>query len=211
MWLGIAIGVFALGAAGLEFWLNADRQLKRRMLKFPKAERIADAPRDKDMRLSGSLAYVDGSAPIIAPFSKRPCVAWKIVVERSENKKWNEIYESSAAIDFLIGDESARARVDSVFLTLALNADAKAQKHIIGRTTPGFVEFCGSVGIDTWGQSLRMREGVLEAGEAVTVCGRCRLERDLNAKVGYRGQSPIMRVAPLECGETLVSDDPDLV
>lgn len=211
MWLGIAIGVFALSAAGLEFWLNADRKLKRRMAKFPKAARIADAPRGKDVRISGTLAYVDGSAPIIAPFSKRPCVAWRIVVERSENKKWNEIYQSSASIDFRVDDDSARARVDSVFLTLVLDADAKAQKHIIGRTTPGFVEFCGSVGIDTWGQSLRMREGVLEEGEVVSVCGRCRLERDLNAKVGYRGQNTIFRVGPLQCGETLVSDDPDLV
>lgn len=95
-------------------------------------------------------------------------------------------------IDFVLCDKSGRATVDSVTLALALDTDAEAHKHIIGRSTPGFIEFCGSLNIETWGQSLRMREGILEVGEAVTV-----------TKADYRGQRAMLRVVPLESGETL--------
>lgn len=207
MWPGIVLGVFALGVISVEFWRDADRKLKRRMRKLPRAARIADTPLSQDTRVTGTLAYVDGSTPLIAPFSKRPCVAWRIVVERGDHKRWREIHRSDASIDFVLRDKSGRATVDSVNLALALDTDAEAHKHIIGRSTPGFVEFCGSLNIDTWGQSLRMREGILELGEVVTVGGRCRLEHDVNSKVGYRGQSAMLRVGPLESGETLASDD----
>lgn len=96
------IGVLIFGL--FAFWLHytfgtADKRLKRRILKLPIGDTIAQTPVDEDVRVSGTLAYVEGKEPLIGPLSNRPCVAWRVIVEerrkQSEQRTWKTVIDES--------------------------------------------------------------------------------------------------------------------
>lgn len=209
MWAGAAL-VAVLTAIGVGVtWLQPDPKLKRRMRRFPRAAQIADTPEHQDVRVSGTLAYVEGSAPLTAPFSKQECAAWRVVVVAGEGKNWHEILREEESVDFILQDESGRAHVEGTFLSLALHNDVQNKGRIFAPPSTELLAFCEARGIETSGRSLRMREGTLVPGEMVSVCGQGRFENDPNAE-GYRGGKTILRVRPLESGELLASDDAKL-
>lgn len=205
MWAGIALVTLLVTIGVGAAWLQPDSKHKRRMRRFPLAAKIADAAENMDIRVSGTLAYAEGVAPLKAPFSGRDCAAWRVIVVAGEGKNWQEILREEEAVDFILQDESARAHVDGSFLSLALHHDVPNERRIFAPPSPELLAFCEARGIETSRRSLRMHEGTLVRGEVVTVCGQGRFEVDANA--GYRGGKSILRVGPLASGELLVTDD----
>ena len=192
------------------FWFSADLKMKRRIRSYPLVPRIADVPEYKDIRVSGTLAYAEGLAPLSAPFCKRPCVAWQVVVEAGVGKNWQEVIRENKAVDFVLEDESGKAIVDGTSLTLVLKNEILGKSGIFLGTSPELVEFCARRNVETLGRALRMREGILALNEVVTVCGQGRFERDVNAQTDYRSQAQVLRIGPLANGELLAGDDPKL-
>lgn len=209
VWIEVTLIALGLAAAN-EVWFNRETKLKRQMRRFPLASCIANTPESQDVRVRGTLVLDENATPLIAPFSERPCAAWRVIVEAGAY--WQEVHRDEGSVNFILEDESACAHVDgtSVSFSLAVQMDVAAHGTFF-KASPSVVRFCASRGIETLGRRLRVREGILEVGERVTVCGRGRFENDVNAKVGYRGQASVLRIRALESGELLASDDPKLV
>lgn len=214
VWVGIAVSIVAVSAVGARVWFGDERKFKRRMLALPLASSIAETPEESDVRVSGTLAYVEGTAPLVAPFSKRKCASWRVVAEHKDGATWKQILHDAASTSFILHDESGRALVEGASLTLALHVDAKGQQGAFSGTSPSVLSFCKDRDIETERfdsyRSLRIWESILEEGETVSVGGRGRFENDPMAHAGYRGSKLRLRVSPLESGELLVSDDATL-
>ena len=215
---GPFIGVFIFLLILL--WLHlrfgsADKRLKWRILQLPLGEDIARTPIDQDVRVSGTLAYVEGKAPLVAPLSNRPCAAWRVIVEErnkhSEQSGWTVLIDDSGSTDFALEDESGRAVVDGSVLSLALDFDASGGQGFLNPASAELAAFMDARGVSTHGfllkKTLRAREGVLEPGEVVTVAGRGSFMHDPSAKTGYRGTAKLLHVKALSNGKLLASDD----
>lgn len=217
MSLGLTIAIPAAGLVvfALIYYFGADRRLKRRLMKLPISRSIADTPENEDVRVSGTLAYLEGKAPLIAPISSRPCVAWRVIVEvkksNGKSSSWHKVIEESDSTDFALEDESGRAIVDATALSLALDFDASGKSDMFTEGSPELMAFLRTHDVKTHGlllkRTLRAREGALEVGETVTVGGRGVLMNDPSAQSGYRGSAKLLQVGALSTGELLVTDD----
>ncbi|MFT5353971.1 MAG: hypothetical protein ACI9KE_001171 [Polyangiales bacterium] len=114
-------------------WLQADRRLKRRLRSFPLAARISDTPENREVRVSGALAYVEG----------------RVIVEHGDRNAWTEILRDDESIDFILHDQSGRAHVDGSFLSLELHDDAQSKTRIFSGASPELREFCAKRGVTT--------------------------------------------------------------
>ncbi len=194
---------------------TADKRLKRRILKLPIGESIAQTPENQDVRVSGTLALVEGKPPLTAPISGRPCAAWRVIVEerrkRSEHSSWDTVIDDSDSTDFALEDQSGRAIVDGTALSLALDFDASGGQGFFNPASPALAAFMESRGVATRGfllkKTIRAREGVLEVGEVVTVAGSGMVMNDPSAQTGYRSSAKLLHVRALSTGELLASDD----
>ena len=215
---GIFVAIVALLVAWgviYHYFGTADKRLKRRILKLPIGESIIQTPENQDVRVSGTLAYVEGKAPLTAPLSGRPCVAWRVIVEErrkhSEHSSWDKVIDDTASMDFALEDASGRAIVDGAGLSLALDFDASDGQGFFNPASPALASFMTSKGVATHGlilkKTLRAREGVLEVGEVVTVAGSGAMMNDPSSQVGYRGQAKLLHIKALSSGELLASDD----
>jgi hypothetical protein len=215
---GVAVVLVLLAglwAIGLIYFLNGDRRLKRRLWKLPISTSIAQTPENTDVRVSGALAYVEGNAPLKAPISNRPCVAWRVIVEerRSNGKSssWYKVIDESDSTGFALEDESGRAIVDGTALNLALDFDASDDQGMFNDGSPELMAFLETHGVQTHGfllkKTLRAREGKLEVGERVTVGGIGVFMNDPSAQSGYRGSAKLLQIRALSTGELLVTDD----
>ncbi|MFT5353969.1 MAG: hypothetical protein ACI9KE_001169 [Polyangiales bacterium] len=207
-----------VGAGLFYVFGTADKRLKRRILKLPIGESIAQTPQNQDVRVSGTLAYVEGKAPLTAPISNRPCAAWRVIVEErrkhSNQSGWRKVIDDSASTDFALEDESGRAIVDGTALSLALNFDASGGQGFLNPASPGLKAFMEARGVGTHGmilkKTLRAREGILELGETVTVAGNGTFMNDPSGQSGYRGHAKLLHVKALSTGKLLASDDAKL-
>lgn len=215
---GPVIAFVALLIAGgvlYYFFGTADKRLKRRILKLPIGESIAQTPENQDVRVSGTLAYLEGKPPLTAPISGRPCAAWRVIVEErrkhSESSSWHKVIDDAGSTDFALEDPSGRAIVDGTVLSLALDFDASGGQGFFNPASPALAAFMESRGVSTRGfllkKTLRAREGILEAGEVVTVAGNGTQMNDPSVQTGYRGSAKLLHVKALSSGELLASDD----
>lgn len=143
-----------------------------------KATAISDVVDGQKVTIKGTVEVLE---EVVAPFSERRCAAFDLkiseeqIVGNTGNKHHGfvPIIEESESRNFVVVDEAGnRAIVDSTNLKLLLKFDARADAGTLfydkraaaflkerGITT-GFLE-----------SKRRVQEGVLEAGESVTVNG----------------------------------------
>jgi len=218
----IVLPVIALGSlaafAGLRWYFSREQRLKRRIRELPLSP-IGDTPEHQDVRVSGHLAYREDRAPLVAPVSRRPCAAWRIVVRErrgsGRNKRWVTIVEESDSRDFVLEDESGRAIVEGTLVELALDFDSKGGTGVFSGSNPFLRQFLHERGIATKGivfdKALQFREGALEAGERVTVAGSGTWENDPTQRgQGYRDVGKLLRVGAMSDGNLLATDDPKM-
>ncbi|MFK8001795.1 MAG: hypothetical protein AB8H86_19525 [Polyangiales bacterium] len=210
-----AVMLIGVAVIGLIYYFGAERRLKRRLRKLPISSSIALTPENQDVRVSGMLAYVEGKAPLTAPISGRPCVAWRVLVEvkksNGKSSSWHKVVDESDSTDFALEDESGRAIVDGSALSLALDFDASDSSDMFNDGSPELMTFLQTRGVKTKGlllkRTLRAREGALEFGEKVTVGGSGKFMNDPSAQSGYRGTAKLLHVQALSTGELLATDD----
>ncbi len=205
-------------AVGLFFVRDRDRDLEKRLKAFSPSS-IADATEGAELRLVGRAEAIAGVEPLVAPFSGRACVAYRILVREQRGQKtkhWVTLVEEDRAVDFDVVDATGRARVDSAAVHIALDADAAGLRNAF-QQSPRLEEFLAerkiSSGAYTLGKStMTFKEGVLELGETVTLAGTGSWESDPAQRgEGYRGESgKRLRIRPLSSGKVLASDDRDL-
>lgn len=202
-------------AVAMFYYFNADRRLKRRLRKLPISRTIALTPENQDVRVSGTLAYVEGKAPLSAPITNRPCAAWRVIVEvkksNGKSSSWHKVLDESDSTDFALEDESGRAIIDGSALSLALDFDGSGKSDMFNEGSPALMSFLRARGVKTKGfllkRTLRAREGALEVGETVTVGGIGVFMNDPSAQSGYRGSAKLLQVGALSTGALLATDD----
>lgn len=219
MWIGLGLmaGLGLLVAAHFE---NREAPLKRRMRKLPLADSIANTPENQDVRVSGTLHYVEGKEPLIAPLTGRPCAAWHVLVGRRAgvSQEWDPLAEDQNSIDFILEDGSGRALVSGANISMMLSLDFSTKPGPASErleaflrerppATPAYAPASTDFPIPN---ELFAHEGILELGETVTVAGSGSFVNDPRAQAGYRGGGQLFRVEALADGELLASDDPSL-
>ncbi len=113
--LSVAIGANLYVAAR-----NQPRARLRRRLKRAAATPIADATEGAVVRVEGT-AQADGEV-LVAPVSLRPCVAWRLTVERRSGGGWVAAGQAEQLGPFLLHDGVQVARVRAP-MQLMLRAD----------------------------------------------------------------------------------------
>lgn len=127
---------------------------------------------------------LDLETPLIAPFSQRKCVFYKIKIEQKKqsgkNKYWKTIVNEEIIQDFLIernGDYIlVKPTQNPKNYKSYLVIDKKTSSGTFNKPTPEFLNVLEQYNIKTEGffgfnKSLRYSEAILEIGEEVTVAG----------------------------------------
>jgi hypothetical protein len=214
----VAIMVFAIGVM-IYVWLHRSRDaLTRRALKSTRRVDIGTVADGATVKIAGRVSCV-GRAPLKAPASGRPCVCWEIVVEEeqptTEATTWQEIVRDEEAQPFMLDDGTGRALVEARYPQLSLKKDGRYRSIAFDGAAPRLREFLESRGkpsVTVFGQSKGMRflEGVIEAGETVSVFGQVRLEPDPDGgggDGGYRKAATRVVIEATGDGAILISDD----
>lgn len=217
--LSLAVLAGALVSAGV-YW-SPWRRLRRRVRRIPLHD-IANAPEHEPVRIRGRLEYLDQRAPLVAPLSKRPCVAWRIVVEESSGMgstpDWAPVLDESESRSFLLRENGTLAHVDGALLTLVVQEDAHGGNSTFTALPSNLKQFCADRDIQTttWflgkEKRLRYREGILEAGECVSAAGIGTWRSDPSLEGGdYRTSAKRFELRELSTGELIVSDEPSFM
>jgi hypothetical protein len=211
--------VVALGAGAWVYtrFISLAGRAKRALRRAPLVD-VAQAEDGQLAKLVGRLRYDAGRPPLVAPLSRRACAYYRAVVEQILEDSRKTIIDTSDFLPFFwLEDESGRARVELGSPTVILSMDAHFSSGFLADARPHVEEFLAAHDQSSTGwvfnKSLRYREGVLEEGEQVAVCGLCRWEPDPDptASSGYRHSALRLRVVePLE-GEMVISDVPALL
>lgn len=206
----LAIGAIVAVGALLQRYCARDAIVKRR-LRRGRLHSIRLFPQGARARIVGRLEHVE--EPLVAPLSGRRCAHYHVVVEVSKGESgWQRFVEDEEGRDFLLSDGTGRALVRMSGAEVAVTKDVHFRSGTFNAATPSLELFLAKHGrgIKDWfgfNRPLRYKEGVLEDGEEVTVCGVGRWEDGQGA--GNRERRLVLEgtvAHPL-----LVSDDTDVV
>lgn len=188
----------------------------RRALNAQERVPISEVPEGGIVKIAGRITYL--GTPLEAPLSGRRCACWEVVVQervqRGKNRQWREIIREQATQEFLVEDDTARAKVEAeCFPQMALEQDGHFSSGTFNDPTPELVQFLAENGYETAGlfgfnRTYRFREGVLEEGEAVAVLGKARWEADPDGMTrgGYRDSPRRVVLTDPDEGRMLLSD-----
>jgi hypothetical protein len=174
-------------------------------------------------KIVGSLVYI--GEPLSSPLTGRTCAYYEILVEEyhsgtDDDGYWETMIQESQGQDFVIEDDTGTAIVNPIGAQVALTVDSRTKSGTFDAPTEqerNYLNSHGQEGEGWWGfnKSLRYREGILEAGEAVAVLGRGVKEPDpdgVEQARGYRSAPPMrLRMRGSQKGPLLISDDTSTV
>ncbi len=214
-----AVILFVLGAVIAGYYFSRDNRIKRAMRAAPLVA-ARDFQGDQLARLQGTLRYA--TEPLTAPLSGRSCALYVVQVEeyRSNGKSgsWHEIIREEEGREFFLDDDSGSAFVRPDGADTVLVKDAHFRSGTLNDATPGLEAFLNRNGTKSTGwlfnRSLRYKEGVLEAGELVAVCGRGVREADpdpRSAQGGYRESATRVVLSQSLHAPLYISDDPSVL
>lgn len=173
----------------------------------------ATFPENTRGRVHGTLRQLE-EAPLVAPLSGRPCAYYEAVVEENTTKGWRTRVRESQGQDFLVEDDAGTARVIMRDARVNLVDDAHFVSGILAEPTPTLEAFLHRNGERSTGwffnKNLRYREGVLEAGELVSVLGHGSREPDPDPRAamgGYRESAMRLVLSARPDTPLQISDD----
>jgi hypothetical protein len=212
--IGVAAGVG--GVIVYRTWFSKSAR-RARLLKRARPTLVRDAKEGAVVKIVGRLRH--GDRVHQAPYSKRPCAYYGLVITQNPNSEQSQVVKSEARwLPFYVEDTSGRAFVpiDGRAPLMIVVDDRHVHARTFGEDDPGARELVASRGIEVRGlifdKSFEVREGVLEEGELVAVLGRACWEVDA-AGLGGGFREPPKRLVlrdPAE-HELVVSDEPALV
>lgn len=192
----------------------------RRALRSAKGSSISDAVEGKPIKLTGTVRCL--GEPLKAPFSGRLCACWEVLVREyipsQSSGSWRDVMTEQDAQHFIIENETGRVLVKAIDPHMALKAEEISAKGPV-RASSEIKQFLVSRGHSTDGllgmaRDLKYHEGVIEAGEKVSVSGIGRWETDpfpTKSGEGYRDTSKWLVLEGTDETPVLVSDQRDVV
>lgn len=232
-------GVVLVTAAILRAFFSHDIKVKRALKKTPLCT-TATFPESSVGTVQGTVCYLDGAPLIAPLTGRPCAYYEAIVEEwrpRRQGGSWYQVIHEHQSQDFLLDDGQGTARVMMGNATVNLVKDAHFLSGVSGNAapvldalldisnpsqikdahfgtfhepTPMLAAFLTRHGYQSEGWIFRYREGVLEAGETVTACGRGTREADpdpLAAKGSYRETALRLVLAASADTPLYVSDD----
>lgn len=200
----VAILAAIVGAMAMSFF-GRDKRVARALSAAPMVK-IGEAKHGDVVRVTGKLVH--GAATLEAPFSRRECAHYDALVEERwidhGQEAWGALAHEAASRNFVVTDETGSVTVDtSRFEAFVTKDHHRAKGDLDGAKAEAFLAKHGRPSALAPDRVLRYLEGVLEAGEVVTVLGRVTHE-------DHDGKKVVMIRAP-EGGVVRASDDPGLV
>lgn len=173
---------------------------RSRRLPVTPVDRVVEGRRVKVM------GRVDaGAQPLEAPITGRRCAAWS--VELQEGPGWETMLVEQKAQEFVLRDRSGRpaliraSRASVVFDVDSWSWPQQPTERMLSFLRRHHVREHGYFGSATL--PYRYVEGVLEAGEEITVVGSARLEIDESGTAGTYREPPMRAVFEPRAGSPL--------
>ena len=209
-------GVIVVGTLFGQWYFSRRRRLIRE-LDSTEAVAIEKFPEGVRAKIVGTLEF-DGK-PLVSPLTGRECAYYHITVEEKiksgNNSRWYEIIREEKRLHFRLADASGIAIVDTGAAEVVADVCVELKSGTFDDPSPQEEEYLathGKRGKDWFfNKALRYREGILEAGEMVSVYGRGVREPDpegVDEAEGYRGLPPMrLRMSGSFDEPLLISDN----
>ena len=194
---GLLIVGFVVALVVIAWYFSAEAKTRRALRAAPRVS-IAQFPEGAPARIVGR---VEDGERLIAPLSGRPCVFYQAIVEQyhsnGKSGSWRTIIREERGIPFALDDGTGRALIDPLGARLAVEKDSTTRSGSFDDATETEEAFLARHGVQSKGwmfnKKLRYREGALEIGETIAVCGLAVREPDPDAVArasGYRDALP---------------------
>lgn len=168
-------------------------------------------------KIVGRIVY--GPDRLRAPLTGRTCTVWEIEIEEivadreSIAPVWQPFIVEQDARDFFVDYGGTRACVNTGAVRVTAVKDARFWSGLLRDAPPDLEAYLSRHGERSKGRlginrTIRYREGVLEAGERVSVLGVPRRQIAPGPGGGYRDQEERIVIGGLADGFVVVSDDP---
>lgn len=169
-------------------------------------------------KITGKALHV--KEPLIAPFSKRPCIFYSIKIEQKvsngKSSHWKKIIKEEKFQEFFVernGDYViVQPKQNPKNYLSHLVVDTKASSGTFNDPTPEFNNLLSRYNIESTGlfgfnKSLRYTEGIIEIGEPITVAGIAKWKTLSQPIEGY-SYSKIAALESTEKQKLLITDLP---
>lgn len=167
-------------------------------------------------KISGTVLEV--SKPFIAPYTKRPCIAYifevKQRVSNGKHTRWKTLIKKEDIQDFFIETKGEQIMVKPTKnnYLLYMEQDHKIQSGVFNKPDENFEAVLKTLGVENknWfgiNKSLKYTERIIEIGETITVGGISKLKSLSEPIEGYN----YSKIATLESSEThklIITDSP---
>jgi hypothetical protein len=218
--------VIGIVAAVVGFvWYFSDEQVLLRQLRTTKRTKIGELDEGQSGRVVGTARRLDKL--VTAPFSGRPCLAYKATVQEKssgKNATWRTIITETDGVRFFLEDASGRALVDPTMAKTSIVVDSQSSSGTLDDPTQVELAFLQRHGKDPtsffgFNRALRYAEAVIMEGELVAIFGSGVREPDPDAPPSnafpgpsdaYRGDQPTrLRLTSSAKHPLLISDAPE--
>ncbi len=191
----------------LLYYLNNKQVIIRTLKKLPSSG-ISGIRTNQFTKITGKALHVD--EPLIAPFSKRKCIFYRIKIEekRSSGKShhWATLVKEERFQPFFVQKNGEYIIVSPSRKPLNYKAhlviDKKASAGTFKQNTPEFEQLLKEYNIKSKGflgfkKNIRYHEAIIEIGEEVTVAGIAKWKNLQEPIEGYS----YSKIASLESNE----------
>ncbi len=205
------LGLPVVGGA-IAYFRSRPEAVARRALKRAPLTPIATARDGAVVKVVGVVAYA--GPPIESPLARRCCAYYSVVVENEKRSSGlhYEVLREERCIDFYVQDASgvALVRIRGAAPSSALLGHRRFFTTFDGNDLDRFMKARGQStrGLFLY-KRLHAREGVVEAGARVAVCGRARRETDAGALgAAYRDSAHSLVLEASGAVPLYLSNDP---
>jgi hypothetical protein len=213
----ILIAILTVAVMG---YLFSKKQVVLRKLKKYKNRRISQIRSNELTKITGKTLHVH--EPLIAPFSKRKCVAYliKISQKKSSGKSsyWKTLVKEEKIQDFFLKDSSGEVIMVKPTSNPRnydgyLVKDRSVSSGMFNDPTPEFESLLSQYNINStsflgFNKKLRYTERIIEVGEEITVGGIAKW-KTITEPIDNYSYSKIAALESSNSQKILITDHPD--
>ncbi|CAM1342677.1 hypothetical protein [Tenacibaculum amylolyticum] len=199
----------------LIYYFSNKQTIIRKLRKIPSAG-IGSIRTNQLVKVTGKALHVH--EPLVAPFSKRKCVFFRIKIEQKKSSgkssHWSTILKEERIQDFFIDKNGTSVMVQPSKNLRNYKAHLVVDKHTSSGTfkdpSPEFLRLLKEYNIKSTGffgfnKQLRYSEAIVEIGEEVTVAGTAKW-KNLNEPVAGYDYSNILALESTNQQKLIITD-----
>lgn len=215
--IGIGISIVA-AIIYLIYYYSASTIILRTLKKLP-YQRVGSLRTQSFSKIEGKALNIE--SPLIAPLSKRPCVFYKMKIEkkvkRGKSSHWKTLVYEEEIQDFFIEQNGERVVVFPKKVPQNYNeyliTDKTVRIGTFGTSSPEFIELLNAYNIEAKGvfgftKSFRYTEAIVEVGERIVVAGNIKW-MDLENPIADYNYSSIASIIGNAKSKIIITDTPE--